>query len=658
MKMHLLKILAYLFASSVVTHAESAESRKLDALLAMPMDQLMAVDAQVESGAKTSQNTRELPQPITVLSASDIRAFGYRNLADVLNGLPGIYTSSDRTYSYLGARGMIASGSFNSRVLVTIDGMRINDNIYQQVGMAGHEFPIDIDLIDRVEFVPGPGSVAYGNNAFLGVVNVITRSAASREHGELAAATDSNGAWYKRGTAHIPVNGGHAMVSLSQLDAPGAAIFYPDSNASTDRNMDQDQNQKVFVKYERGPLYVNLISSDRTKTIPSQIAESQFNNPNTQYQDRWLIGNVGYQLMNTDNVEFRTRVHWGQYKFNGAYAMAAATDAYHEASEGNWWGVDLTGVWRGIEGHQISSGLQFQDNTRQWLYAKFDTQSTAVIDSARSTQTYALWLEDQFSLWHNGNITLGARLDQDMQQQTQLSPRVGIVQQLSSDDTFRINLAKNFLTPSDYELRYAGSSSTSFQAPNMLLKAESMTSLDIGWEHRGESIGRTMLSAFVYQADNLIELVDIPTGQAQHQNKGSATGQGVQLEWQRNWQDWRVTSSATLQSVNDDTASGKRVDSPASLYKMQLRAPRFWQIQPAIEALHFGERLTRDGDHLAAATLLNATLSRQMSKELTIRLSVFNAIDTQYSTPVSVDYPMAAVRQEGRVVRLKFEWNF
>jgi len=41
--------------------------------------------------------------------------------------------------------------------------------------LIGTEFILDIDLVDRVEIIRGPGSVVYGNNAFFGVINVITR---------------------------------------------------------------------------------------------------------------------------------------------------------------------------------------------------------------------------------------------------------------------------------------------------------------------------------------------------------------------------------------------------------------------------------------------------------------------------------------------------
>jgi iron complex outermembrane receptor protein len=55
-----------------------------------------------------------------------------------------------------------------------VDGHRINDPVYD-AALLGHDFPLDVDLIERVEVIRGPGSALYGNNAFFGIVNVITR---------------------------------------------------------------------------------------------------------------------------------------------------------------------------------------------------------------------------------------------------------------------------------------------------------------------------------------------------------------------------------------------------------------------------------------------------------------------------------------------------
>lgn len=132
------------------------------------------LDVEVYSASKFSQKSSDAPSDVAVITAEDIRAFGYRRLSDVLDAIPGLYVYSDRNYDFLGVGGLARPGDYLSRVLLLVDGNRMNDGIYGAASI-GTEFPVDIDLIDRVEFVPGPGSSIYGSNAALGVINVITR---------------------------------------------------------------------------------------------------------------------------------------------------------------------------------------------------------------------------------------------------------------------------------------------------------------------------------------------------------------------------------------------------------------------------------------------------------------------------------------------------
>ncbi len=73
----------------------------------------------------------------------------------MLNAVRGVYIRNDRAYSYLGVRGLGRPGDYSSRLLMLIDGARVNDNIYDSV-MAGRESPLDIELIERIECHPGP----------------------------------------------------------------------------------------------------------------------------------------------------------------------------------------------------------------------------------------------------------------------------------------------------------------------------------------------------------------------------------------------------------------------------------------------------------------------------------------------------------------------
>ncbi len=119
----------------------------------------------VVSAAKYRQMLDEAPASITILTAREIKGYGWRTLADLFRSVRGFYVSDDRNYSYLGVRGFLRPGDYNSRVLVLLNGHTLNDDIWQTF-LLGRESGIDLDLIDRIEIVRGPGSALYGTSAF------------------------------------------------------------------------------------------------------------------------------------------------------------------------------------------------------------------------------------------------------------------------------------------------------------------------------------------------------------------------------------------------------------------------------------------------------------------------------------------------------------
>ncbi|MBM4131844.1 TonB-dependent receptor, partial [bacterium] len=140
----------------------------------LSLEQLMAIP--VYSAAKREQKTSEAPSSVTVVTSQDVRAHGWRTLSELLRSVPGIYVTNTRTYGSAGARGFERSGDFGGRMLLLVNGHRMNDPLYDSAAIV-EDFILDMDLIDRVEVVRGPGSTLYGTNAFFAVINVITKRA-------------------------------------------------------------------------------------------------------------------------------------------------------------------------------------------------------------------------------------------------------------------------------------------------------------------------------------------------------------------------------------------------------------------------------------------------------------------------------------------------
>jgi iron complex outermembrane receptor protein len=156
----------------------------LDSLLNVP----------VSAAAKYAQRRSEAPASITIVTAEEVRRYGYRTLADVLNDLPGFYVSNDHNYTYVGVRGFGRPADFNNRVLVQINGHTLNESFVGAVGI-GREFGIDLDAIERIEIVRGPGSSLHGARAMFAVVNLVTRDGRAIEGFETTGELGNLGTW-------------------------------------------------------------------------------------------------------------------------------------------------------------------------------------------------------------------------------------------------------------------------------------------------------------------------------------------------------------------------------------------------------------------------------------------------------------------------------
>ena len=105
--------------STVATTAAGQDHEDVD-LAGLNIEQLMKV--QFVTASKHEQDASETPASITIITGADIRSYGFRTLADVLQGVGGFWVNSDRNYSYLGVRGFGRPGDYNDRILLLVQG--------------------------------------------------------------------------------------------------------------------------------------------------------------------------------------------------------------------------------------------------------------------------------------------------------------------------------------------------------------------------------------------------------------------------------------------------------------------------------------------------------------------------------------------------------
>ncbi len=172
MKIHFILpiLLVTIFVSSLQTRAQNIDSVDI---FSLSIEQLMQID--VVTVSKKSQKISETPATITVITAEQIRQRGYTNLSEILNSVAGIHVITDHLQSNAGIRGINGGmDSWSRGMKIMIDNQPVSFRSTNE-NWLGNEL-IAINSIERVEIVKGPVSAIYGANAFLGVVNIITKS--------------------------------------------------------------------------------------------------------------------------------------------------------------------------------------------------------------------------------------------------------------------------------------------------------------------------------------------------------------------------------------------------------------------------------------------------------------------------------------------------
>lgn len=117
---------------------------------------------------------RESSQPVQVIDRARLEQLPVNDLSQALNTLPGVNvqrTGGPFDEGSVQMYGISGQGRAPSRTVIAIDGVPLNSGLIPETSLN----MIPLAMVERIEVIQGPGSTAYGSNAFTGVINVVTR---------------------------------------------------------------------------------------------------------------------------------------------------------------------------------------------------------------------------------------------------------------------------------------------------------------------------------------------------------------------------------------------------------------------------------------------------------------------------------------------------
>ena len=192
MRYSIISLTSVLLVSSVSLSGQ-IDTTGMKKLFEMDLTDLM--NQKVVTASKYTQSSAEAASSIGVITADEIKQFGYRTLGEALNSQRGMYLSDDKNYLYVGSRGFSRPTDYNNRIVVMLDGHIMNEVVYGSAFM-GNELGINLDNIERIEIIRGPGASVYGSGSMLNIINLISKKGADI-NGMTVSAGDGK-LWEKR----------------------------------------------------------------------------------------------------------------------------------------------------------------------------------------------------------------------------------------------------------------------------------------------------------------------------------------------------------------------------------------------------------------------------------------------------------------------------
>jgi len=635
------------------------------------IEQLMNTEVTTVTGAsKYQQELTDAPASISIITSDDIRKGGYRTLAEVLNSVRGFYITYDRNYSYIGLRGFSPLGDYGTRLLALVDGHRLNDAVFEQAPL-GSDFPVDIDLIDRVEVIRGPGSSLYGTNAFLGVINVITRNGKDLKGGELSSSGGSFNAWTGRATGGGKLTGGvDLLFSGSYRDSAGKQrLTFPEYAATNNgiaQGLDGEKSWDLLTKATWKGLSLLLLHQTRDKSIPTASFSSIFNDPGEKTSDRHTLAGLSY-TRHAGWGDLNARLTYNRYEYDGDYPLdkSGIRTLNRDITVAEWLGSDLYAS-KSIGDHLVTLGMEHRWQFSE-LQRNFDVTPTfaAVLDDNHESVVQGYYVQDEYHILKNLILNVGLRFDYYDNFGATTNPRGALIWKPQNSTVLRLSYGEAFRAPNAYEQYYTDQVGIK---GNQNLKPEKIRTLELGWD---QFIGNNLkTTAIVYytRIEDLLEQISDPfDGMAVFMNQGMIVSKGLELKAEGKWENGiSGRLSYCYQESKREAGSQILANSPATLAKASLTVPLPLKRSFAtLETLYGSSRLNAAGEKIAGAAIVNLTmLSRELLKGLDLSASVYNLFDARYAVPAGSDQTnslsetLRSIRQDGITFRIKATYRF
>ena len=618
------------------------EAAAVESLADLSLEALSQVE--VTSVSKGAEALNQAPASIYVISHDDILRSGVTSIGEALRLAPNLLISQYSTSNHIaGARGFGGAQeaqNFSNKLLILIDGRSVYSPLYSGVYLDAQD--LELDDIERIEVISGPGATLWGANAMNGVINIITRPAYLTTQ-PLVAVGAGNEETIARLRFGRTVNGGLSYrVYAKAFDRD--AMEVADGSSAND---DWRKLQAGFRADWTGPSYTLTTTGDVYRGLQRQafagpdgleMADGEIEGGNLMA--RWHGGEPLSQWQLQMYTDFTQRA-----APRGGVGFTLRT---HDVEMQHAWKAGMHRlVWGGglrLHDYDIRNGeaLRFEPDHRSFVFGNLFVQDTISLTAALS-------------------LTVGLKLERDGYGHWSPLPdlraglRVGRTGLLWASATRAVRAP----TPFDRDVREILGGQL-FLVGNKDFDSEKVDAFEIGYRARPLDVLSLSMAVFFNRYDDLRTIEFDPDTLLPLRWDNRMHGRSYGAE---GWANWQVTSwwrlSPGVRVMRKDLAFDE--DSSRLLgYAQAGNDPKAHALLTSAMDLGPRLRLNLNLRHVAALpsprleadTELGASLQYQLTPRLTASLTGFNLLDDRH-----LEYPAPSGEYIERSVLVQLTWR-
>lgn len=519
----------------------------VDKLMALSLLEL--INTPVVTASRQLETRDRTPSHIVVVTREQIRDRRYKNLADLLEDMPGVdfqRGTKSSQFNQFAVQGSLGP----NKLMIMLDGVRIGHP-------AGGNIPVAENLAlyhaKQVEFLYGPAAALYGADAVAGVVNIITERADRQDAswvevgaGRFGARETSFMAGYKNDLLALNL-GGH----LQKSERAPLQDFYPDEF----RKMDAKVGATVLTPAAAREDYRGAIDSHSLFARLDLGKDLTFGFYRNQFQSLTSTGDPPATALYLDDSRWITTSDtvYGKYRFDLAANLsgellidysrmevdpqAKYNNSYNNFTNGYSYvlgerlSIEQNLNWKLDDRHRIQAGVGYQKHyaiETASLPSPYDTNKDAddqgylypnttlplqIYDA--DFDSYSLYAQLQSDWNRQWSTMAGVRLDHHSDYGRTLNPRIGSVWRVSERHVLKALYGEAFRAPSPEEYLssfgvFDGSQvnglyrGVGFRVPNFQLEPEKSKTISLSWDWRPQQNLNFVTNVYSSQIKNLI----------------------------------------------------------------------------------------------------------------------------------------------------------